>query len=119
MKRAKMKLNIYPTKETLEDESMIIIDIRTEPEWIQTGIVKESKCITFFNEDGSYDEESFFKEIDSLGGKEQHFGLICRTGSRTHQLAMFMYQKGYKVQNLAGGILKLIAEGYEPVEYKQ
>jgi len=30
-----------------------------------------------------------------------------------------MYQKGYKVQNLAGGILKLIAEGYEPVEYKK
>lgn len=113
-----MKLNVYPTKETLEDPSMVIIDIRTESEWIQTGIVKGSKCITFFKTDGTYDEEEFLKEIDALGGKEQHFGLICRTGSRTHQVAMYLYQKGYKVQNMAGGILKLIAEGYEPLKYE-
>lgn len=112
-----MQLNIFPTKEMLEDSSIIIVDIRTEPEWFQTGIVQGSKCITFFNADGSYDESKFLQEMDSLGGKEQHIGLICRTGSRTHQVAMYMHQMGYKVQNLDGGILKLISEGYEPVSY--
>lgn len=112
-----MQLNIFPTIETLEDPSMVIVDIRTEPEWFQTGIVKGSECITFFNVDGTYDEKKFLQKIDALGGKEQHIGLICRTGTRTHQVAMYMHQLGYKVQNLDGGILKLIAEGYEPTPY--
>lgn len=113
-----MKLNVFPTIEMLEDPSICIVDIRTEPEWEQTGIVHGSKCITFFELDGGYDAEGFLAKMDKLGGKEQHIGLICRTGSRTHQVAMFMHQHGYKVQNLSGGITKLIAEGYEPALYQ-
>jgi rhodanese-related sulfurtransferase len=103
----------------LESSSMVVVDIRTEPEWEETGIVNGSRCITFFDASGNYDAEAFFKKIDELGGKDQHFGLICRTGSRTHQVAMFMHQNGYKVQNLDGGVMKLMAEGYELVPYRK
>jgi len=113
-----MKLNVYPDKEMLENSDMIVVDIRTEPEWHQTGIVKGSHCITFFDAYGNYDAEGFLKQIDDLGGKEVHIGLICRTGSRTHQVAMFMAQHGYKVQNLAGGVTKLAAEGYRLESYQ-
>jgi rhodanese-related sulfurtransferase len=114
-----MKLNVFPTQEMLQDPSMVIVDIRTEPEWRETGIVKGSHCITFFDADGSYDAKKFLEAMDALGGKNQHIGLICRTGNRTHQVAMFMHQQGYKVQNLDGGITKLIAEGYRPVGYRK
>lgn len=111
-------INVYPDKEMLENSEMVIVDIRTEMEWKQTGVVPGSKTVTFFEMDGSYDAEGFLKKMDELGGKEQEIGLICRTGSRTAQVANFMKQQGYNVKNLAGGVMKLMSEGYELVPYK-
>jgi len=112
-------LDIYPNKEMLETTDMVIVDIRTEMEWKQTGIVPNAHCVTFFDMSGNYDAESFLAKMDELGGKEQEIGLICRTGSRTSQIAGFMSQNGYKVKNLAGGVMKLISDGYRLKPYKK
>ncbi|MBD3801272.1 MAG: rhodanese-like domain-containing protein [Campylobacterales bacterium] len=111
-------LNVYPDKEMLENSDMVVVDIRTEMEWMQTGVVPGCKTVTFFQMDGSYDAEGFMKAMDELGGKEKEIGFICRTGSRTAQVAMFMKQQGYNVKSLAGGVMKLMSEGYELVPYK-
>ena len=111
-------MNVYPDKEMLENSDMVIVDIRTEPEWRQTGIVKGSHCVTFFDMSGNYDAEGFLAKIDELGGKEKEIGLMCRTGSRTAQVANFMSQQGYNVKNLMGGVMKLIGEGYTLDSYK-
>ena len=113
-----MNIDIYPDKEMLENSDMVIVDIRTEPEWQQTGIVPSSKCITFFDLSGNYDAEAFLKIMDEFGGKEQKIGLICRTGSRTSQVANFMHQQGYNVKNLDGGVMKLMREGYQLSTYR-
>jgi len=111
-------MNIYPDKEMLEESDMKVVDIRTPMEWEQTGIVPGSHTITFFDEMGNYDAAGFLKEMDALGGKETEIGLICRTGSRTAQIAGFMAQEGYNVKNLAGGVMKLMGEGYELEPYR-
>jgi len=110
-------MNVYPDKEMLENSDMVIVDIRTEPEWQQSGIVSGSHCVTFFGMDGSYDAEGFLKKMDELGGKNKEIGLICRTGSRTSQVANFMAQQGYNVKNLMGGVMKLMSEGYQLEPY--
>ena len=112
-----MSINVTPDKELLENSDMIIVDIRTEGEWMQTGIVPGSKTIVFFDERGGYDAEGFLKQIDELGGKDVEIGLICRTGARTSQVAGFMKQQGYNVKNLVGGVMKLASEGYQLVPY--
>lgn len=114
-----MSINVTPDKELLENSDMIIVDIRTEGEWMQTGIVPGSKTIVFFDERGGYDAEGFLKQIDELGGKDVEIGLICRTGARTAQVAGFMEQQGYNVKNLVGGVMKLAREGYELVPYSK
>ncbi len=111
-------MNVYPNKEMLENSPMKIVDIRTPMEWKQTGIVPGCHTIMFFDETGNYDAETFLSEMDKLGGKEVEIGLICRTGSRTAQVAGFMAQQGYNVKNLAGGVMKLMGEGYELAPYK-
>lgn len=111
-------MNVYPDKEMLENSDMKIVDIRTPMEWRETGIVPGCSTITFFKENGSYDAEGFLKAMDELGGKDVEIGLICRTGARTAQVAGFMAQQGYNVKNLAGGVMKLMSEGYELVAYK-
>ncbi len=111
-------MNIYPDKELLERSDMKIVDIRTPMEWEETGIVPGSHTITFFDYMGNYDAVGFLKAMDALGGKETEIGLICRTGSRTAQIANFMAQEGYNVKNLAGGVMKLMNEGYELEPYR-
>ena len=95
-----------------------VIDIRTPSEWRETGIVKGSSTIMFFDEEGNYDVEKFLKALDKVVKKDEQFALICRVGSRTGMVSDFLANKmGYKVINLKGGIMKLISEGYRPVRY--
>lgn len=114
-----MSIDVRPDAQMLENTKMVIVDIRTRGEWLQTGVVKNSKCITFFDERGSYNVEEFLKQIDALGGKEQEIGLICRTGSRTSQVANFMKNEGYNVKNLVGGVMGLMQQGYQLVPYQE
>jgi len=111
-------MNVYPDRNMLENSPMKIVDIRTSMEWQQTGVVPGCATVTFFDQMGNYDAEGFLKEMDKLGGKEVEIGLICRTGARTAQVAGFLAQQGYNVKNLAGGVMKLMGEGYQLEPYK-
>lgn len=113
-----MSINVTPDKELLENSDMVIVDIRTEGEWMQTGVVPGCKTVVFFDEHGGYDAEGFLKAMDELGGKDVEIGLICRTGARTAQIASFMDQQGYNVKNLLGGVTQLQRDGYQLVPYK-
>ena len=95
-----------------------VIDIRTPAEWRETGIVKGSSTIMFFDEEGNYDVEKFLKALDKVVKKDEQFSLICRVGSRTGMVSEFLSKDmGYKVINLKGGIMKLISDGYRPIRY--
>ena len=102
------------------DKNIKIIDIRTPAEWIETGIIKGSYTIMFFNEQGDFSVESFLRQLNMLVKKDEQFALICRVGSRTGMVSEFLSEKlNYKVINLKGGIMKMIHEGYKTVPYKQ
>jgi len=109
--------NVLVTPEFL-NKDIKIIDIRTVPEWRETGIVKGAYTIMFFDEKGNYDVEKFLRELNKVVKKDEQFALICRTGSRTAEISKFLSSKfGYKVINLGGGMMKLMQEGYKPVKY--
>jgi len=96
-----------------------IIDIRTPAEWKETGIVKGSYTIMFFDEQGNFNLESFLRQLNMAVKKGEQFALICRVGSRTGMVTEFLSEKlGYKVINLKGGIMKMIHEGYKTVPYR-
>ena len=95
-----------------------IIDIRTEPEWKETGLVENAIPITFFDEQGRYDAQAFVNELNKHVKKDREFALICRTGNRTVAVSEFLSKQGYKVVNLKGGIKRLISQGYVPEPYR-
>ena len=102
------------------ENNMKIIDIRTPAEWRETGIVKGSYTIMFFDEKGNFNVATFLKQLDMVVKKDESFALICRIGSRTGMVSEFLSEKlGYKVTNLKGGIMKMIHEGYTTVPYQQ
>ena len=111
--------HVWATPQFVEN-NVKIIDIRTPAEWRETGIVKGSYTIMFFDEKGNFNVETFLKQLDMVVKKDESFALICRIGSRTGMVSEFLSEKlGYKVINLKGGIMKMIHEGYKTVPYKQ
>ncbi len=110
---------VWATPQFLEKNPNIkIIDIRTPAEWRETGIVKGSIPIMFFNKQGRYDIPKFKAALDKTVKKGEVFALICRTGSRTAEVSRFLANElGYNVIDLKGGIMNLMHKGYEPVKY--
>lgn len=90
----------------LIDSKIPIVDIRTPGEWKETGIVKNSVPIMFFNEQGGYDVNAFLTELNAKVDTTKQFALICRTGSRTAVIADFLSkQLHYNVVNVKDGII--------------
>lgn len=97
-----------------------IIDIRTPSEWRETGLVKGSIPIMFFNEQGGYDVNTFLQELNKHVKPKEEFALICRTGSRTKMVSNFLSNEfGYKVINLEGGILYALDKKIPTEPFKQ
>lgn len=112
------ELRHVEVSEDFVKSGITIIDIRTSPEWIDTGIIENSIPITFFDEQGHYNADTFMAELNKHVKKDREFALVCRTGSRTTAVTDFLSKNGYKVVNLKGGIVKLIKQGYVPVKYQ-
>ncbi|WP_456448766.1 rhodanese-like domain-containing protein [Thiolapillus sp.] len=99
--------------EKLMSQGVPVVDIRRPDEWQQTGIVKGSHLITFFDKKGNYNVQAWLNKLAPIAGKNDPFILICRTGNRTGTVSRFLDQKlGYtKVYNVKKGITNWIAEG--------
>lgn len=104
----------------LMDENVPLIDIRTKGEWQETGVIKGSHLLTFFDERGKYDMDKWLAELDKIAKKDQKFVLICRSGNRTGQVSNFLDKKlGYsQVNHLKRGIKVWIRSGDKVVSAK-
>lgn len=115
-------INLNPTElQKKLDEKVIIIDIRTPAEWIETGIISQSKVIMFFDETGKYNIKDWLKEFSRyVKTKEQSFVLVCRSGNRTGAVGRFLAQQlEYKnVFHLEHGIKSWIQEGRVVQKYE-
>lgn len=98
---------------TLMKKGVPVIDIRTEPEWRQTGIVPGSHLLTFFDVTGRVtDSAGWLKKVKEVAPPEKPVILICRTGNRTTHVSRFLSESGYRtVYNVTTGIVPWIREG--------
>ena len=100
------------------DKNIKIIDIRTPAEWKETGIVKGSYTITFFDEKGNFNVKNFLTQLNMAVKKDEQFALISNTSSRTKLVSNLLGHKlNYNVVNLVGGMDKLIKDGYKVTPY--
>ncbi len=110
----------YITKDLLNSNTPIV-DIRTPPEWRETGLLKGAIPIMFFDQRGGYNINRFLEDLNNKVDTSKPFAIICHTGSRTSLVGPWMANKlGYKVINLQGGMeyatkgLKLNTYPYRP-----
>ncbi|MBE0624693.1 MAG: rhodanese-like domain-containing protein [Burkholderiales bacterium] len=90
-----------------------LIDIRTRPEWEETGIVPGSHLLTFFDERGKADPAAWLNRAKAIAKPGEPVVVICRSGNRTKPVSQFMSQQaGYaKVYNVRNGIRAWAKEG--------
>ena len=67
-----------------------LIDIRTPKEWLETGVIKGSYLITFFDENGKFNLDEWLPKLEKIVDKKDPFILICRSGRRSSLVAMFL-----------------------------
>ncbi|MBI2308033.1 MAG: rhodanese-like domain-containing protein [Rhodocyclales bacterium] len=82
-----------------------VIDIRTEGEWKESGIVAGSKLITLFDEKGRADP-AWLERVKGVAQPDQPVIVICRSGNRTRAASQLLSQQaGYRtVYNVKAGI---------------
>jgi rhodanese-related sulfurtransferase len=108
-----------PIDQKLIDSKIKIIDIRTPGEWKETGMIKGSLPIMFFDEEGNYNVETFLGKLNKAVKKGEKFALICNSGSRTQVVGNFLgKQQGYNVIDLQGGIQYAISRKFPLEPYK-
>ena len=82
-----------------------IVDIRTSDEWNQTGVIPNSILLTFFKKNGTYNFETWHKELGYIIDTNKPYVLICRSGRRTKIVSEMIDKKIDKlVYNASFGI---------------
>lgn len=114
-----VKIHNEQLSQTFLSKHIPIIDIRTKEEWKRTGIIKDSILLTFYDSDGRFNADSFFRNLKSAElDKESEFAILCRSGNRSNRVTRFLKSKGYKyVINLAGGIKQGLKNHIDFVQY--
>jgi len=90
-----------------------IVDVRTAPEWKQTGVVPGSHRLTFFDEQGRSDAPAWMDSFSKVAKPGDPVIIICRSGNRSGTVGRLLDQqvKSAKVYNVQGGITAWIKAG--------
>jgi len=105
----------------LLEKGATLIDIRTEPEWRQTGIVPGSHPLVLFDEQRRVvDPDGWLRKVKAITPMDKPVILICRVGNRTVPATQFLVKSGYKkVYNVTGGIVPWIKAGLPIARYEK
>ena len=100
---------------SLMKQGVPLIDIRTNSEWQNTGIIKNSKLLTFFDRDGKSDVKSWMNKLREMAKKDEPLIIICRSGRRSGIVSdMLVNEENYsEVYNANSGIMAWINSGLE------
>ena len=100
-------------------DGAIIIDIRRENEWKETGVIDGAITITAFGESGNIHPEFQKKFLNVAPSEKTPIMLYCHVGGRTTSLGnALINQLGYRnVSHLTDGIAGWLADGNKIVTY--
>ena len=70
-----------------------LVDIRTEREWYETGVIDQSNFLTFFDKYGNSKVEEWITKFEKIAGRKDPVIIICRSGRRSRVVANYLVQK--------------------------
>jgi rhodanese-related sulfurtransferase len=88
-----------------ETGQVLLVDIRSEKEWLETGVAPSAVTISMHQQGGL---DAFSDQLSSLldGNKTKPIALICAGGVRSDRVQQYLLSKGYtNVANVKEGML--------------
>lgn len=103
---------------SLMQSGVPIIDIRRAEEWTDTGVIKQSNLLTFFDKQGKYNIDKWLPELKKIVKEGDPVIIICRSGRRSEIVSKFLDEQAYyaNVYNASGGILSWISSKNEIIQ---
>ena len=111
------EVNNEKIKMLLEND-VPLIDIRTEGEWYETGVINSSHLLTFFDKDGSYDFRKWMIELGEIANENGPVIIICRSGRRSRIVSNMIIKKNseYLIYHATNGIKSWIESSNKTVK---
>jgi len=102
----------------LMNNDVSIIDIRRADEWQDTGVIKHSNLITFFDKQGNHNKEEWMSQLKKIVNQDDPVIIICRSGKRSGIVSKFLdEQANYtNVYNASGGMVSWVNSKNKTVE---
>ena len=102
-----------------QKDGVVIIDIRREDEWHETGIIEGAETVTAFEASGRVNPDFLDSFRSFVPSPDTPVMLYCRTGNRTTSLGnALIEQLGFTdVTHLSDGITGWVANGQTTVTY--
>ena len=90
----------------LLENSVPLIDIRTEGEWYETGVINSSHLLTFFDKDGNYDFKKWMIEVEGIADENGPVIIMCRSGRRSRIVSNMIIKENseYLIYHATNGI---------------
>lgn len=104
--------HVFMTGDEIAASDALVVDIRTPPEWAQTGVIEGAELIEF-----DFDHpNTFLPKIAADLADGGDLILYCRSGNRSQVVGEFLAKQiPNRIISIEGGIKKVIANGYRPV----
>ena len=95
---------------SLMQSGVPIIDIRRAEEWSDTGVIKQSNLLTFFDKQGKHNIDKWLPELKKIVKEGDPVIIICRSGKRSGIVSKFLDEQAdfTSVYNASGGMLSWI-----------
>ena len=102
----------------LLEKNVPVIDIRTEGEWYDIGVIKSSHLLTFFDKDGNYDFSKWMIKVGEIANENGPVVIICRSGRRSRIVSNMIIKENseYLIYHATNGIKSWIESRNKTVQ---
>ena len=102
----------------LLESSVPLIDIRTEGEWHETGVINSSHLLTLFKKDGNYDFKKWMYEVGQIVDENGPIIIICRSGRRSRIVSNMIIKENseYIIYHATNGIKSWIESSNKTIK---
>jgi len=102
----------------LLESNVPLIDIRTEGEWYETGVINSSHLLTFFDKDGNYDYKKWMTELGKIADENGPVIIICRSGRRSRIVSNMIIKRNseYLIYHATNGIKSWIESNNKTIK---
>lgn len=101
--------------EMQQNQNALVVDIRTEAEWQNSGVIADSRKLQSFDEQGRFDAEKWLADLEKMKSSPgQPVILVCRSGNRSGKVGTLLSrQLGMKnVYHLDNGLQAWLKSGH-------